>query len=116
MNSSPWPAARREVANLSAPPPPGGAGAHLIDPPDRHSDADPPHAPRPRAGDTRRDDCSQRHCPHRMTRYMGTDLKTTAYPRSTPAPVSRRQIVGLPAGHLKDASGAASGGRAPPGP
>ena len=27
-----WPAARREVAGLSAPPPPGGAGAPLIDP------------------------------------------------------------------------------------
>ena len=33
MNSFPWPAARREVAELSAPPPsPGGAGAPLIDP------------------------------------------------------------------------------------
>ena len=31
MNSCSWPAARREVAGLSAPPP-GGAGAHLIDP------------------------------------------------------------------------------------
>lgn len=29
---APWPAARREVAGLSAPPPPGGAGANLIDP------------------------------------------------------------------------------------
>ena len=33
MNSYPWPAARREVAELSAPlPSPGGAGAVLIDP------------------------------------------------------------------------------------
>jgi hypothetical protein len=32
MNSSSWPAARREVAGLSAPLPPGGAGALLIDP------------------------------------------------------------------------------------
>ena len=33
MNSFPWPAARREVAFVSAPPPsPGGAGALLIDP------------------------------------------------------------------------------------
>ena len=32
MNSFAWPAARREVAGLSAPPPPGGAGALLIDP------------------------------------------------------------------------------------
>jgi hypothetical protein len=36
-----------------------------------------------------------------------------------PPPGSRfpaAQIIGLPAGHLKDASGAAAGGRAPPGP
>ena len=32
MNSFSWPAARREVAELSALPPPGGAGALLIDP------------------------------------------------------------------------------------
>ncbi len=28
--------------------------------------------------------------------------------RTAPAPVPRRQIIGLPAGHLKDASGAAA--------
>ena len=33
---------------------------------------------------------------------------TTGYPARPPAPVSRRQIIGLPAGHLKDASGAAA--------
>ena len=45
------PAARREVAGLSAPPPPGGAGA-LLDWPRLTAapDADPPHAARPRPG------------------------------------------------------------------
>ena len=33
---------------------------------------------------------------------------TTEHPARTPAPVSRRQIIGLPAGHLKDAYGAAT--------
>lgn len=33
MNSFPWPAAGREIAELSAPPPsPGSAGVLLIDP------------------------------------------------------------------------------------
>ena len=32
MTISSWPPARREVAELSAPPPSGGAGAVLIDP------------------------------------------------------------------------------------
>src|ERR1039457_5301867 len=56
-----------------------------------------------------RDECSQRHCPHRRTSGPGTDLKTTEPPQhSPPAPVSRSQIIGLMAGHLKDASGAAA--------
>ena len=33
--------------------------------------------------------------------------ETTEYPHRPPAPVPRRQIIGLPDGHLKDASGAA---------
>ncbi|HCU91481.1 MAG TPA: hypothetical protein DHU96_01450 [Actinobacteria bacterium] len=37
-------------------------------------------------------------------------------PHDPRAPVSRRQIIGLPAGHLKDAFSATPGGRAPPGP
>src|ERR1019366_3290359 len=61
------------------------------------------------AGDTRRDECSQRHCPHRRTSGPGTDLKTTEPPQhSPPAPVSRSQIIGLIARHLNEASGAAA--------
>src|SRR5436309_15982249 len=41
-----------------------------------------------------------------MTRSMGR-TKQPNIPHGPPAPVSRRQIIGLPAGHLKDASGAA---------
>ena len=42
-----------------------------------------------------------------------SQLNTPHDPR---LPFPRRHIIGLPAGHLKDASGAAPGGRAPPGP
>jgi hypothetical protein len=37
----------------------------------------------------------------------GTDLNNRICPARPPAPVSRRQIIGHPAGHLKDACGAA---------
>jgi hypothetical protein len=39
---------------------------------------------------------------------MGTGLNNRIPPHSPPAPIPRRQIIGLPAGHLKDASGAAT--------
>jgi hypothetical protein len=39
---------------------------------------------------------------------MGTDLNNRIPPHAPRAPVPRRQIIGLPAGHLKDASGAAT--------
>ncbi len=39
---------------------------------------------------------------------MGTDLKTTEPRHNPPGPVPRSQIIGLPAGRLKDASGAAA--------
>jgi hypothetical protein len=55
-----------------------------LTPPDRPFDADPPHASPAAAGDTRRDDCSQRHCPHPDDPGNGTDIKTTAYPRTPP--------------------------------
>ncbi len=45
----------------------------------------------------------------------GDDL-TQPNTRKAPAPRFPPPIAGLPAGHLKDASGAAAGGRAPPGP
>ena len=51
----------------------------------------------------------------RPSPWDGPDSKLK-YPRTTPAPVPRRPIIGLPPGHLKDASGAAPGGRALPGP
>ena len=38
---------------------------------------------------------------------MGTDLNNRI-PRAAPAPIPRRLIIGLPSGHLKDASGAAT--------
>src|SRR5258708_37845939 len=43
----------------------------------------------------------------------GTDLNNQI-PDEPPAPVSRRLIIGLPAGRLKDASGAAHAARPPP--
>ena len=46
---------------------------------------------------------------------MGTHLNNRIPRHGPPAPVPRRLIIGLPAGRLKDASGAAYGGRAPPG-
>ena len=47
---------------------------------------------------------------------MGTD-PATENPRTAPgSPFPRRPIIGLPASRLKDARGAADGGRAPPGP
>jgi len=58
--------------------------------------------------DTRRDDCSQRHCPHRMTRKWDGHQNNRITRARPPAPVSRSHIIGLPAGHLKDASGAAT--------
>ncbi len=48
---------------------------------------------------------------------MGTDLNNRICPPHGPGSrFPRRQIIGHPAGRLKDASGAAPGGRAPPGP
>src|SRR5258707_2459881 len=43
----------------------------------------------------------------------GTDLNNQI-PHEPPAPVSRRLIIGLPAGRLKDASGAAHAAGPPP--
>jgi hypothetical protein len=57
--------------------------------------------------DTRRDDCSQPHCPHRMTPGHGTDLTQLSTPDPRlPFPAARSS--GSLAGHLKDASGAAT--------
>ena len=58
--------------------------------------------------------------PQRENPGNGTDL-TTEYAWHLPAPAppgsgSPLPIIRLPASHLKDASGARSAGRAPPGP
>jgi hypothetical protein len=66
--------------------------------------------------DMRRDDCSQRHCPHRYTPDHGTDLTQPDNPQAPGSRFPDAQIIGLPAGHLKDASGAATAAGAPPGP
>jgi hypothetical protein len=66
--------------------------------------------------DMRRDDCSQRHCPHRYTPGHGTDLTQLDNPQAPRLPFPGRHIIGLPAGHLKDASGAATAAGLPPGP
>jgi hypothetical protein len=108
---SPRPGARSHVCLPAV----TGAGANLIDP------ARPPALTRtahtPSHGrDTRRDDCSQRHCPHLITPDMGTDPDNWITVHGPGLPFPRHPIIGLPAGHLKDACGAAVGGRALPGP
>src|SRR6266487_1680873 len=88
--------------------PPGSAGHPATTPTHCHyyvsprENAEPLPCPPATAGVTRRDECSQRHCPHRINTGHGTDLKTTE-PSTTPAPVPRSQIIGLPADSLKDA-------------
>jgi len=54
--------------------------------------------------------------PHRDDSGTWDDLTQPNTPHGPRLPVSRRQIIGLPAGHLKDASGAGSAGRAAPSP
>ena len=59
--------------------------------------------------DMRRDDCSQRHRPHRIHTRPWDGPDTTGQPASPPAPFSRTpRSSGSPAGHLKDAPGAAT--------
>jgi hypothetical protein len=51
----------------------------------------------------------------RPSPWDGPDSKLR-YPAPPRLPFPAAPIIGLPPGHLKDASGAAPGGRAPPGP
>ena len=64
--------------------------------------------PGPGRDGTRRDECSQRHCPPRQDPRPWDGPGQPNSTRTAPAPVPRRPIIGLPAGRLKDASGAAT--------
>jgi hypothetical protein len=72
----------------------------------------PPRAP---ARARRRDERSQRHCPHRKP-GNGTDHNNQIAPRVPGSRSPRRTSSGSQAGRLKDASGAAMRPGIPPGP